>query len=154
MSTINMSRVILGGLVAGLLINVSEFVLNVIVLDAQWRETMASLNRPMLESVGAIVTFNIAGFIYGIFTVWLYAAIRPRYGAGVQTALCAGSAVWFIGFVMALVGPAVMDLFPMRLIAISLVWGLAEMLIAAVAGAKMYREEEAPAGVATAAGAR
>jgi hypothetical protein len=154
MSKINMSRVVIGGLVAGLLINVSEYVLNVIVLDAQWHETMASLNRPMAESVGAIVAFNIVGFLIGIFTVWLYAAIRPRYGAGPNTALCAGAAVWFIGYVLALSAPAITGILPMRLIGISLVWGLVEILIAAVVGARLYREEEAPAGVSAAAAGR
>ena len=38
------------------------------------------------------------GFLVGIFAVWLYAAIRPRYGAGPKTALCAGAAVWGIGY--------------------------------------------------------
>ena len=30
----------------------------------------------------------------GIAAVWLYAAIRPRYGAGPRTAVIAGLAVW------------------------------------------------------------
>ena len=30
----------------------------------------------------------------GIASVWLYAAIRPRYGAGAGTAIMAGVAVW------------------------------------------------------------
>src|SRR5207249_3963498 len=38
------------------------------------------------------------GFLVGIFAVWLYAAIRPRYGAGPKTALCAGAAVWGLGY--------------------------------------------------------
>ena len=34
-------------------------------------------------------------FLCGIAAVWLYAAIRPRFGAGLKTALIAGIAVWF-----------------------------------------------------------
>jgi uncharacterized protein (DUF2062 family) len=37
-------------------------------------------------------------------------------------------------------GFVVMGMFPTRLIAIGLVWGLAEVLIAAVAGAWLYHE--------------
>ena len=29
--------------------------------------------------------FTVWGFLVGIFAVWLYAAIRPRYGAGAKT---------------------------------------------------------------------
>ncbi|MBM3814746.1 MAG: hypothetical protein FJW20_24235 [Acidimicrobiia bacterium] len=152
MAPINMARVILGGLVAGLIINISEFVLNVIVLEAQWREAMTSLNRQPVESVGTIVAFNIIGFIYGIFTVWLYAAIRPRYGPGVKTALCAGSSVWLIGYAMALAFPVLADLFPIKLIAISLLWGLVELLVASVVGAKLYQEAAGPQAAAAASG--
>ena len=35
-------------------------------------------------------SFVIWGLFVGIFPVWLYAAIRPRYGAGLKTALGAG----------------------------------------------------------------
>jgi hypothetical protein len=39
-------------------------------------------------------SFVLWGFLVGIFAVWLYAAIRPRYGDGPKTALCAGAVVW------------------------------------------------------------
>lgn len=32
----------------------------------------------------------------GIWAIWLYAAIRPRYGPGPRTAIIAGFAWWFI----------------------------------------------------------
>ena len=34
-------------------------------------------------------------FVQGIWTIWLYAAIRPRYGPGPRTAAVTGFAVWF-----------------------------------------------------------
>lgn len=48
---------------------------------------MKALGKPEL-SINQIVGFNITGLAYGIFIVWLYAAIRPRYGAGPKTARC------------------------------------------------------------------
>ena len=36
-------------------------------------------------------------FVLGFSTMWLYAAIRPRYGPGPKTAAAAGFAVWFFG---------------------------------------------------------
>ena len=38
---------------------------------------------------GALASFTVWGFLVGIFAVWLYAAIRPRFGALRATALCA-----------------------------------------------------------------
>jgi hypothetical protein len=36
----------------------------------------------------------------GILSVWLYAAIRPRYGAGPTTSVIAGFAVWLVTFLV------------------------------------------------------
>ena len=46
MKGINFGRVILGGLVAGVLINVSEFVLNNVVLKADMEAGMKALAGP------------------------------------------------------------------------------------------------------------
>ena len=72
--------------------------------------------------------------------VWLYAAIRPRYGTGAKTALCAGAAVWGLGYLLAAVGPIALHLFPRHIMAIGLAVGLVEVLVGTVAGAWLYRE--------------
>lgn len=41
-----------------------------------------------------LATWIVMGFVFGIAAVWLYAAIRPRYGAGIGTPVRAGIAVW------------------------------------------------------------
>jgi len=77
----------------------------------------------------------------GIFAVWLYAPIRPRYGTGPKTALCAGAAVWGLGYLLASVTPLALHLFPRRLMAIGLAVGIVEVLVGTLAGAWLYREE-------------
>lgn len=139
MAGINVVRVLVGGLVAGLVINVSEFILNMVVLGADMSTAMARLNLPPVGGL-AICAFVTLGFVLGIMTVWLYAAIRPRYGAGPRTALCAGSAVWFLAYVYGSVGLVAIGVFPAGMMTIALVWGLGELLVASVAGAWMYRE--------------
>jgi hypothetical protein len=137
--SINTARVVIGGIVAGLVVNVSEFVVNMVVLGADMNTAMARLNLPPVDN-RAIGVFVAMGFALGIATIWLYAAIRPRYSPGPKTALCAGAAVWFFAYFYPSVGSAVMGLFPGRLMAIGVVWGLGEMLLAAVAGAYFYKE--------------
>lgn len=148
MGRIDMKRVILGGLLAGLIINTGEFVLNMMVLGDEMTAQMARLNLPPVGG-NAIAVFVTLGFLIGIATVWLYAAIRPRYGAGPRTALIAGATVWFLAYVYGSIGMAVMGLFPAQMVAIALVWGLVELLAGAVAGAYVY-QEPAAAGRATA----
>src|SRR5262249_25853854 len=86
MTNINLGRVLLGGLVAGLIICAGQFVLNGIVLTSQWTAVMESIHRPVVGP-SQIILFNILAFVEGIAAVWIYAAIRPRFGAGPKTAV-------------------------------------------------------------------
>lgn len=139
MKDINLARVVLGGLVAGLVINIGESVFNAWLFAADMEAAMARLNLPPVGG-GAIAVFLVLGFALGIAAVWLYAAIRPRFGPGVNTALCAGATVWFFAYVYPSIGFVVMGMFPARLIGIGIVWGLGELLGATVVGAWLYQE--------------
>jgi hypothetical protein len=139
MGRINAARVVLGGLIAGLVINVSEFVLNAVMLEDQMNAAVQRMNLPPVAGA-AIGVFVVMGFALGIATVWLYGAIRPRYGAGAKTALCAGAAVWFFAYVYPSVGMTAMGMFSGSVMALGVIWGLAELLVASVAGAWVYTE--------------
>lgn len=141
---INWARVFGGGLLAGLIINIGEFILNEPILGDEYAEVMASMNKPE-PGPGAIMVFVISGFALGIAAVWLYSAIRPRYGAGAKTAVCAGSTVWGLSVLFPMIGFVAMDLFPFSMILIATVWGLVEMTLATVAGAWLYKEADQPA---------
>jgi MFS family permease len=140
MGKINGARVILGGLAAGLIINISEFLLNSVILQKDMDAAVGALNR----QVGGtqIAMFTGWAFLTGIFAVWLYAAIRPRYGAGPKTAITAGFAVWCLGYLLAAVTPFALKLFPANVIATGLVVGLVEVILGTLLGAKLYREED------------
>ena len=141
MGKINWTRVILGGLVAGVIINIFEYVLNGVVLAQNMRAAINALGKQM--GGGVLAMFIVWGFLVGIFAVWLYAAIRPRYGAGPKTALCAGAAVWGLGYLLASVTPIALNLFPARLMVIGLAVGLVEVLVGTLVGAWLYREATA-----------
>jgi hypothetical protein len=140
MGKINGTRVLLGGLTGGLLINVSEYVLNEQVLKADWQAAMQSLNRPAETSGNQIALFVAMSFAIGIAITWLYASIRPRFGPGMKTAVIAGLFVWFVGYVLAFIPPIAFGFFTPTIITMGLVWGLVEVLIASVIGAKIYSE--------------
>jgi len=76
MSKINWGRVIGGGLLAGLVINVVEFLVNGLWLAADWGAAMKALGMSGEYGTAQVVVFNLWGFAMGIFAVWLYAAIR------------------------------------------------------------------------------
>jgi hypothetical protein len=75
----------------------------------------------------------------GIWTMWLYAAIRPRYGPGPKTAAMAGLALWVI-VAMAHVVWAVFGSFPPNVLVIPEVAQLPAIIVGAVVGAWRYKE--------------
>jgi hypothetical protein len=147
MSGINWRRVILGGLLAGMVINVFEFFLNGVVLAKDWEAAIVALGRPPIAgsqiALFFVWSFVLWGFLIGIISVWLYAAIRPRYGAGPKTALYVGSFVWGLGYLLPSVTPLLLSLYPRRIVAIGLTVGLVEVLLAALVSARLYREPNA-----------
>jgi len=122
-------------------INIVEFITNGVVLREEWGQTMQALGKPAQLSGGAIVIFNIWGFLVGIAAVWLYAAIRPRYGAGPKTAIRAGLVTWAVA-VLANLSNYPLGLFPTRLLVITSIVALVEIVVATLVGAWLYKEEE------------
>ena len=145
MERINLSRLILGGIVAGIVGDVLAFLVDGVMLGPQWAASMKALGRPDFTSTQWIA-FNLMGIVSGIFAVWLYAAIRPRFGAGPKTAVLAGLAVWFIGILLPNVGfMGVAGLFPTDLTLMTTTAGIVEWAIAALAGCALYKEAEGSA---------
>lgn len=139
MGRINTARVLAGGLLAGLVFNVGETILNAVVLAAPMREITEAhgLREP---SGGDIGIFVVLGFLLGMLMVWLYAAVRPRLGPGPKTATIVGAALWFPGYFIPAIGWVIFGLSTMNLALIVIVWGLVEMILASVAGAWLYKE--------------
>jgi hypothetical protein len=134
MGQINWSRVVLGGLVAGLIMNVSQAIMTQPVLGTQMAAELTKHNLPPMG--GTAMTFYIVmDFAVGILTLWLYAAIRPRYGAGPKTAICAALAVWFLTYFRSRSSLVVLGVFSTGVMAPAIVWGLVETILASLAGA-------------------
>ena len=140
----NGKRILLGGLLAGLVINIGETILNVPVLGPQFDAASQRLGLAPMTGT-AIGIFVVMCFGLGILATWLYAAIRPRFGAGPRTALIAGITIWLLVSVWINLASAVMGLWPTRLLAIATVWQAIEIPAGTLAGAWLYREAAEPA---------
>ena len=142
MGRINWGRVFLGGLLAGVVINIGEYLFHAVLFKDEVAEMMRAIGKdPAAVMSGiAIVIWNILGFLTGIGAVWGYAAIRPRFGAGAKTAMIAGVAVWYFSRFLGAIGEMNMGMASQKMIMTGLVWGLVEMIIATIAGAWAYKE--------------
>jgi hypothetical protein len=139
MGKIDIGRVILGGLVAGLFINVAESLLNLVMIADRMELVYRELNLPQ-PGGATIVLFIVLGFLLGILTIWLYAAVRPRFGAGPKTAILTALFVWLFAYLWPALGDALLGILDADLLVFVCVWGMFEILAAAVAGAWFYKE--------------
>jgi hypothetical protein len=131
--------VLLGGLLAGTIINVFEFVTNGVFLAAEWRAMMQALGRTTPPGASGAV-FLIWGYLSGIGAIWLYAAARPRFGSGTKTAVLTGFAFWVLTTVLCTIDEAGVGLYPLRLLVILFFVCLVQCVAAWVAGAWLYKE--------------
>ena len=88
MSKINWRRVVLGGVLAGVIINVFEIVWSGLVLGKQWQAAMSALGHQL--PCAAFRIFALEALAMGIAAVWLYAALGPRFGPGPNAGVLRG----------------------------------------------------------------
>lgn len=140
-SKINLGRMLLGGIVAGIVIDLIEGALNSFLQQVRWAGVMTGLGRSI--SVKQMIAFNAWGLAAGILLVWLYAAIRPRFGAGPKTALLAGAMVWFFVDGLGLARPVFLHIHQAGTTVAAVAFELVGILIAGLLGAYVYREDGA-----------
>lgn len=145
MARINWVRVLAGGVVAGLVIGIVQAPL-IPMLSGSFEAMVTALGGPSAGLQGEpgdnpawLVSSTAIMLAVGIFTIWLYASIRPRYGAGMKTAAIAGVAVWTaIALAELLLG----QLTNLTVTHILTTHGpnIVTFVVAAMAGAWIYRE--------------
>ena len=89
MGTINWGRVVLGGMLAGVVLIVLTTASTALFIGRQEL-------RAAVQGSAAALFFIFVFLFLGILMTWWYAAIRPRFGPGPKTAAIAGLAVWLI----------------------------------------------------------
>ena len=145
MASINTGKVIVGGLVAGVVANVIDFVTNTYVLAPDWAAFAQghNLDPNAMNNPTVAATWIVLDFLFGWLMVWTYAAMRPRLGPGVGTAVIAGLII-YIAPTLVLFGFTQMGLMTMAMFVKGSCGAIVSTLAAAVAGAAVYTE--APSG--------
>ena len=131
----NIPGVMLGGFVAGLLINAVEYLIHGVFLDPQWTAAFAALGK----SPTGWTTFIPSNFLVGIIGVWIYTRFRPKYGPGPKTALRSALSIWIVFWVIPMMGLQPMNLFPNVLLFTTIGVGLLDSILAVLLGAWIYR---------------
>jgi hypothetical protein len=132
---INYGRVVLGGIVAGVVFVLTDM-LGMYILPFDWEAWV----RERGLTVPPFALWIVLDILMGILVVWLYAAIRPRFGPGVKTAVIGAVWVWLLLAIMYF-GFTAIGLFEMGSFWLMGAWGLVQVIAATVAGAWLYKEE-------------
>jgi hypothetical protein len=141
MGQINWTRVVIGGIVAAVILFIAGFIIHGLILGPDWTAWQNAGHMPLALPHGtAVVIWIIVSLINGLTGVWIYASIRPRYGAGAKTALIAGLMIWLVGGLIAALAGYALGNVPHRVVAIAGIGDLIADLIAIVAGAYFYKE--------------
>jgi hypothetical protein len=96
-SRVNGGKLAAGGILAGVVMNICDYVSNNFILAADWEHIARIRNVDIadMSSTSALVTYVVVDMLLGLLVVWTYAAIRPRLGQGPGTAIVAGFMVFF-----------------------------------------------------------
>jgi len=126
---VNTARVLLGGTAAGAIRIVAHLVLN---------DALVTSAAPFDSTM---VAFFVLQLLIGFATVWVYAVMRPRFGGAARTAIGAGLLTWVLAALAwsltVIMGSVPWTIYLMRVFA-----SLPIALIAALAGASLYRERD------------
>src|SRR6266852_8311674 len=96
---INTQKVLIGGLAAGVVMNVIDFVSNTYILGARMKAESDAFKPGLSDQMmsgSSIAGYIVMDFVLGILLVWTYAAIRPRFGPGMKTAFYAALLFWVL----------------------------------------------------------
>ena len=139
----NVSKVVVGGIIAGIVMVLIDFVMNTYLLGPQYMTEMDAFkpgSSAAMMAGNAKFVYPLLDIILGIVLVWLYAAIRPRFGPGPRTAFLAAAVLWIVSCI------AYYGYLQMGMMSSALWWefsiaGLVALTISAMVGARFYAEE-------------
>jgi hypothetical protein len=97
----NIKKVVAGGFVAGIILNVVDFISNY-ALGARMKAEADAFKPGISDQMmtgSAMVSYIIMDLVLGIALVWTYAAVRPRFGPGPRTALYTALLFWLLGLI-------------------------------------------------------
>lgn len=139
MKRVNLRALLMGGLLAGFVLNCGEYILNEILFKRKIEELSTRLHIPTPGGTFIAVAV-VMTFILGIVLVTIYAFARSRFGPGPGTAVIAATVGWFCIYVYAGVLNAVIFGLPGSLLVVGVIWGFCEYAVATIFGAWLYSE--------------
>lgn len=145
----NLKRIVLGGLVAGIVCFIGDGVVHGVLLQSRWNDIAAALHLATSEAdqKASMVWFLAYDLVKGFAALVVYAMIRPRFGPGPRTAIIAGLLTWALCIPLPLGGLLPMHFFGRKFALLWSIYGAFPVLLGAIAGAALYQESGEKSGL-------
>jgi hypothetical protein len=139
---INTGRVIIGGIIAGIICFLGDGIVHGVLLKEHWAAIMAALGRSGAGNLAqrGFGYFLVYDLLKGVLAIWIYAAALPRFGAGAGSALLAAFTVWLLVIPVPTLGLLPMAFFSAKFAVLWSLYGLLPIIIGTLIGAFFYRE--------------
>jgi hypothetical protein len=144
---IRVGRVAMAGIAAGLVMGVIDWIVGKFITGPMMIADMNNFKAGMGDAMNAPNAWMGQFFfdiIMGVLLVWLYAAIRPRFGAGMKTAVFAAIYIWLVASYFTLAYGFMGMMTWGHWIIQAGIWFVI-LLIAASVGGRIYTEDAATA---------
>lgn len=144
---INRQKVLIGGLAAGVVLLIIDFLANGVLFAERMRADANAFKPGLGDEMAAMGGGDIATYVFfdlviGLLLVWTYAAIRPRFGPGPRTAAYVALLFFVFGMILTF-GYKHMGLMSAGLWwTYTIVW-LVNLILATIVGARIYSEDTA-----------
>ena len=138
----NTGRVLLGGALAGLVLFIVTGIVNGAILAVDltvWMQGMGNFLHPASQAF-SMCLWAVMCLTNGIVGVWIYAGIRPRFGAGPKSALLAGFAVWLVSKFAVALDFFALGLLPEPILIGQTIGGFFGIMLGVIVGARVYKE--------------
>ena len=138
-----MVRIFVCGLLTGIVAGFTESVIR-LVGGGDFLPAVAAVGQPSSFPgwSGSIETYLVLHAAASIWTLWLYTAIRPRYGPGSKTAAVAGFARWWVIDALGAAMWSTQGLIPLKVFLVAALVGLPAWILGAMAGAWSFEATE------------
>jgi hypothetical protein len=143
MPRINWARLIVGGIVAALIVFITDGVFHERVVSADWKAVYQALGAPEAQHHGpGVLYFAVFELGRGLVAMFLYVMMRPYFKPGPKTAVLAAIVTWTA---FSVTGPA--QFIPLGFFSNALwlkvaAFQLVTSILAGIAGAWFYRDAQ------------
>jgi len=145
MAKINYGRVLLGGIVAGILLFMADGLIHSKLLHEHWMAAMKAAGRSVEgeEHGSDMIYFAAFELLRGVGMAWVYSVFRTHYGPGPGTAVCAALGVWALMFPVFFLQEVPLGFYTTTLLGLWAAYELVPSVVAGLVAGALYKDPPA-----------